>query len=83
MRINQTASQPQIKAAYRTLAKIYHPDIATSSQANIHNFIQIHTAYSILSDPIARARYDLSFAACRCQFTSNRPKKRRGTDQCW
>ncbi|KAJ6869908.1 hypothetical protein NC652_035727 [Populus alba x Populus x berolinensis] len=57
--VHQNASQSELKAAYRSLAKLYHPD-TTSSDRNGQDFIDIHNAYAILSDPAARASYDCS-----------------------
>ncbi|KAL2247733.1 UNVERIFIED_CONTAM: Chaperone protein dnaJ 11, chloroplastic [Sesamum indicum] len=63
LRVKRNASQTEIKTAYRTLAKLYHPD-ATSrfmdSSADGSDFIEIHNAYATLSDPDARAVYDFS-----------------------
>ncbi|KAL2523826.1 Chaperone DnaJ-domain superfamily protein [Abeliophyllum distichum] len=66
LRVNQNASQMEIKAAYRTLAKFYHPDSAShliksssmSTGDDGINFIEIHKAYATLSDSDARAVYD-------------------------
>uniref|UniRef100_A0A0D6QZK4 J domain-containing protein n=1 Tax=Araucaria cunninghamii TaxID=56994 RepID=A0A0D6QZK4_ARACU len=56
----QDASQKNIKEAYRKSAKIWHPDIANKEKAKnfAEEFVKIHDAYSVLSDPEARARYD-------------------------
>ncbi|KAK6124040.1 hypothetical protein DH2020_042220 [Rehmannia glutinosa] len=68
LRVRKNASQVEIKMAYRTLAKLYHPDatsrfmdsaIAASSDSG-RDFIEIHNAYATLSDPDARAVYDLN-----------------------
>ncbi|KAJ4976670.1 hypothetical protein NE237_001776 [Protea cynaroides] len=90
LRVEETASQVEIKTAYRTLAKLYHPDAATSD-SDARNFIEIHKAYATLSDPSARARYDLSIAgprrfsyssAAASDFVVGRTR-RWETDQCW
>lgn len=47
-----------IKAAYRALAKEYHPDGAASAAADADRFIEIQAAYAVLSDPEARDAYD-------------------------
>uniref|UniRef100_A0A6N2K0J9 J domain-containing protein n=1 Tax=Salix viminalis TaxID=40686 RepID=A0A6N2K0J9_SALVM len=90
--VDQAASQAEIKAAYRNLAKLYHPDI-TSSDPDAQDFIDIHNAYATLSDPAARATYDLSIrASAPCYrfkystsntFQGHRPPRRWETDQCW
>ena len=52
------ATSPQIKKAYRTLAKRYHPDVNPSSDA-ASRFREITEAYDTLIDPDRRRRYDL------------------------
>lgn len=51
------ATTAQIKSAYRKLAKQYHPDINTSSDA-AEKFREITDAYDTLTDPDRRRRYD-------------------------
>ncbi|CAN4078741.1 unnamed protein product [Withania somnifera] len=54
------ATIQDIKAAYRRLARVYHPDVAAIDQkdSSTDDFMKIHTAYSTLSDPGKRADYD-------------------------
>lgn len=56
-----TASQ--IRAAYRFLAKQYHPDLNPGSPAAVTQTQAINVAYEILSDPSRRAAYDRELAA--------------------
>lgn len=49
------SSQEDIKAAFRRLAKEYHPDHFGSNQTV---FQAIHEAYSVLNDPARRRNYD-------------------------
>lgn len=82
LQVKATASLSEIKAAYRNLAKLYHPDVSDSknkSKTN-NNFIAIRNAYSTLSDPVSRARYDLSIQAHNNHSFRTR---RWETDQCW
>ena len=51
------ATAEQIKKAYRTLAKQYHPDVNNSSDA-ADRFREITEAYDTLTDPDRRRRYD-------------------------
>ncbi|KAK4420674.1 Chaperone protein dnaJ 11, chloroplastic [Sesamum alatum] len=67
LRVKRNASQTEIKTAYRTLAKLYHPDATSrfmdssvASATDGSDFIEIHNAYATLSDPDARAVYDFS-----------------------
>ncbi|KAI3466379.1 hypothetical protein Pfo_023042 [Paulownia fortunei] len=67
LRVKRNASQMEIKTAYRTLAKLYHPDATSrfmdspiASSTDGRDFIEIHNAYATLSDPDARAVYDFN-----------------------
>ena len=51
------ATPAQIKKAYRTLAKQYHPDVNNSPDA-AEKFREITEAYDTLTDPDRRRRYD-------------------------
>ncbi|KIF75698.1 molecular chaperone DnaJ [Streptomyces sp. 150FB] len=53
----RSASADEIQQAYRTLARAYHPDINKDPEAEEH-FKELNEAYSVLSDPKTRARYD-------------------------
>ena len=53
------ATPDEIRAAYRRLAKQYHPDVNSDPDAG-ERFIAVQQAYETLSDPEARARYDLA-----------------------
>jgi curved DNA-binding protein CbpA len=54
--LHPTATSEVINAAYRALAKQYHPDHAGPSAAE--KMAQINEAYAILSNPEKRSRYD-------------------------
>ena len=56
--IFNNASQDDIKRAYRQKAKLYHPDVSDLDNAQ-ELFVQVHEAYSILSNPQRRSHYDL------------------------
>ena len=63
--VSRTATTDEIKEAFRFLSHAYHPDkFATEAQRGKaeEQFKQINEAYHILSDPVARARYDASRA---------------------
>lgn len=55
--VQRDASQEDIKKAYRSLAKKYHPDVCKEPDAN-EKFAEIQVAYDCLSDPDKRANYD-------------------------
>ncbi|WP_027119764.1 DnaJ domain-containing protein [[Mycoplasma] testudinis] len=56
LEISSDASPKEIKYAYKKLAKKYHPDINKNGQ---DMFVRINNAYSILSDPIQKVKYDM------------------------
>lgn len=57
--VPRDASQEDIKKAYRTLAKKYHPDVSTEPKDVAEaKFKEISEAYEILSDPEKRKTYD-------------------------
>ncbi len=56
--VPKNASEKEIKDAFRSLARKYHPDICKESGAE-EKFKKINEAYSVLSDPQKRARYDM------------------------
>ncbi|KAI9890362.1 MAG: hypothetical protein M1814_004272 [Vezdaea aestivalis] len=60
--IESTATADEIKKAYRKLALIHHPDkVAPEQKDSAHeSFQRLAFAYSILSDPRRRSRYDLT-----------------------
>jgi molecular chaperone DnaJ len=55
--IGRSASDDEIKAAFRKLARQYHPDVSKEPDAE-EKFKEINEAYGVLSDPDRRARYD-------------------------
>lgn len=56
--VSQSASQDDIKAAYRKLAKKYHPDLNQGDDAVARKFQDVSAAYDLLGDPAKRKRYD-------------------------
>lgn len=55
--VSRTASQDEIQQAYRKLARKHHPDVNKDPAAE-ERFKDLNEAYSVLSDPKTRARYD-------------------------
>ena len=56
--VNKTASSEDIKKAYRTLARRYHPDRNPGNKAAEDKFKDINEAYEVLSDMSKRSQYD-------------------------
>ena len=59
------ASDDEIKAAFRKLAKQYHPDLNAGDKRAEEQFKEVNEAHAILSDPGARACYDASLSQRR------------------
>ncbi|RRO17664.1 J domain-containing protein [Saccharopolyspora rhizosphaerae] len=55
--VSRNASSDEVQQAYRRLARRYHPDINSDPEAE-ERFKEINEAYSVLSDPETRKRYD-------------------------
>lgn len=56
--VAKSASQDEIKKAYRKLARRHHPDANPGDKEAEKKFKEISEAYSVLSDPDTRAAYD-------------------------
>ncbi len=52
------APEKDIKAAYRKLARKYHPDVNPGDKSAESRFKEINEAYEVLSDPDKRKKYD-------------------------
>jgi molecular chaperone DnaJ len=58
LEVDRRAGAEDIKRAYRRLARQYHPDVNGNDPAAAERFREISKAYSVLSDPDKRQRYD-------------------------
>lgn len=56
--INKDATEQQIKDAFRSLSKKYHPDISKEPDAEA-KFKEVNEAYQVLSDPEKKQQYDM------------------------
>lgn len=59
--VSRTASQAQIKAAFKKMAMRYHPDHNPGNKHAEETFKLLNEAYHTLSDPVKRSRYDARF----------------------
>lgn len=56
--LTSTATTAEIKKAYRSLAKKYHPDKARGDKKLEEKFKTVNEAHEVLSDPVKRKKYD-------------------------
>src|SRR5471030_3458600 len=56
--VPKTASEKDIKNAYRKLARKYHPDLNPNDAEANKKFQQLNEANEVLSDPEKRKKYD-------------------------
>ncbi|MQL81468.1 hypothetical protein Taro_013927, partial [Colocasia esculenta] len=57
LQVKETASATEFKSAYQSLAKRFHPDASATAASSVsrEEFIEIHRAYSTLSNPLPLA----------------------------
>jgi DnaJ-class molecular chaperone len=63
LEVSPRASAPVIKAAFRCLVQLNHPDKNLGDDSAAGRLIAIVQAFTVLSDPEQRRRYDLSSGA--------------------
>ena len=56
--VDKSATEDQIKKAYRQQAKKYHPDLNPGDKAAEEKFKEVNEAYEVLSDSEKKAKYD-------------------------
>lgn len=73
--LSRDAEAQDIKKAFRSMARKYHPDVNPDDKNAEERFKEINEAYEVLSDPEKRARYDqLGSEWSRWQQSGNRPE---------
>jgi DnaJ-class molecular chaperone len=56
--VPRTATEKEIKSAFRKLARKYHPDVNPGDKSAEERFKEINEAYEVLSNPESRKKYD-------------------------
>src|SRR6187551_2725888 len=56
--VAKTGTEKEIKAAYRKLARKWHPDVNPGDKAAESKFKEMNEAYEVLGDPDKRRKYD-------------------------
>jgi len=65
LQVSPSAEPETIHRVYRLLAQRYHPD--NQQSGNVERFRILHEAYTVLSEPELRARYDIAYAESKQQ----------------
>lgn len=75
LEVSQFVSPNVLRAAYRSLVQSLHPDKNSGTEASGERSAEINDAYSILSDPVKRLRYDrtLELQASRIERRGVKP----------
>src|SRR5688572_2867493 len=70
--LRRDATDKEVKAAHRRLAKRFHPDAANGST---DRFLDVQEAYRVLSDPLLRREWDLRHAPGPMRADRPTPKR--------
>lgn len=78
--IEPTASLDEIKAAYRTLSKKWHPDVNPHPDAT-RMMIAINKAYAVLKDPEQRVRYNREYQRFKNTYKDSKSSEQEASPQ--
>jgi molecular chaperone DnaJ len=81
--VTRTAADKDIKAAYRRLARQYHPDVNPGNKSAEERFKEINEAYEVISDPEKRKKYDQYGDQWQYADQLNEAAQRQGKSGSW
>src|SRR4051812_24499047 len=76
--VSRSASDDDIKKAFRKLARQFHPDVAKDKKTAEEKFKEINEANEVLSDPVKRKKYDELGANWQNEGQTQPPPSRPG-----
>lgn len=77
--VDRGASAQDVRRAYRSLARTYHPDANPDDAVAEETFKEINEAYQVLRHPMRRERYDIELGISRRPEFYAAPEPERGT----
>lgn len=81
LNVGKEASEEQIKSAYRSLSKKYHPDVNPGNVEAEQRFKEISEAYAVLGDQAKRQTYDKESTAGEVKGGKAAGKKEKSPTQ--
>ena len=66
--VDKSASEDEIKRAYKKMARKYHPDLNPDNKEAEEKFKEVNEAYEVLSDSDKKARYALLMKSSRMRI---------------
>jgi curved DNA-binding protein len=81
LELPKTATEAEIKGAYRKLARKYHPDVNPNNKDAEKKFKELNEANEVLSDPKKRKKYDAYGKDWKHAEAFEEAKKRQGSSQ--
>ena len=77
--IETSATESEIKSAFRKLARKWHPDVAGNSPDVVKHFKEINEAYEVLSDAEKRTKYDILRGILHTKTKENKTSEKTNT----
>lgn len=78
--IDTSADHKEIKSAYRSLARKYHPDTNQGNKISEEKFKELGEAYSVLHDEEKRAKYDLLRGITQKKVNTSEQAKKQASE---